>query len=493
MKNGKLLIGGKWIECENKFESHNPATGNVYGMACLAGKKEVTEAVKAARFAFDSWKMTGIWERSRILVKIGDEILKKSQELKELITTEMGRPLVESDIEVLETSDMIKYFANEGKTYLEGDAIPINPELFPNKFSFTRFEPIGVVGVIKPWNYPLELPFWCIAPALLGGNTVILKPSELTPFVGIEIGKICQDAGVPDGVVNILTGDSTTGEYLVKSDIDMISFTGSVDTGKNIMKNSAEKLHKILLELGGSDPLIVFKDADLEEAINGAVWGRFTNCGQVCVAAKRIFVENDIADNFIDSFVKKTQSLIIGNGLDPNTDVGPMVSLEQRRKLEQQVKDSVKKGAKIECGGKIPSLPQNGFYYEPTVLTNIKSDMRVMNEEVFGPVAIISVFDDIDEAIALANGTEYGLGASIWTNSLDNAMRVSQQLECGMVWVNDINVAYAQCPWGGIKHSGLGGKDLSKYGIREFVNIKHINIDYGTEKTRPWWFPYKKQ
>jgi acyl-CoA reductase-like NAD-dependent aldehyde dehydrogenase len=491
MMEGNLLIGGKWITCKNKFESHNPATGEVLGSACLAGENEVTAAVRAARQAFGSWRKTGVWERARILAEIGDQILKRTQELKTLITIEMGRPLAESDIEVVETSDMVKYFANEGKAYLDGEAIQINPELFPNKFSFTRFEPIGVVGIIKPWNYPFELPFWAIAPALLAGNTVILKPSELTPFVGIEIGKICEDAGVPDGVINVLTGDNVTGDYLVHSDIDMISFTGSVETGKEIMKNSAKKLHGISLELGGSDPFIVLKDADLDEAINGAVWGRFTNCGQVCVAAKRIFVDNDVADKFIKRFVAKTKSLVVGNGIDSATDVGPMVSLDQRKKIDGQVRDAVKKGARIECGGKIPSAHPIGYYYEPTVITRVTNEMRVMTEEVFGPVAVISVFNDLDEAIACANGTIYGLGASVWTNSLDTAMNVSQQLECGMVWINEINVAYPQCPWGGTKCSGMG-RELSKNGIREFLNIKHINIDYGNEKTRPWWFPYKK-
>ncbi|MCZ7383952.1 MAG: aldehyde dehydrogenase family protein [Candidatus Methanoperedens sp.] len=487
MLEGKLLIGGKWIPCERKFESSNPATGEVLGRVCLAGKKEVTEAVVAARLAQVSWKNTGISERAGIFIRIGDEILKRKQELKTLITMEMGRPLFESEIEVLKTSEMVKYFANEGKTYLEGDAIPISPDTF----SFTRFEPVGVVGVIKPWNYPMLLPLWAIAPALIAGNTVVLKPSDLTPFVGIEIGKICQDAGIPDGVINVVTGDGNTGKSLVSSDIDMVSFTGSAETGKNIMKNSAEKLHRISLELGGSDAFIVFKDADIEEAINGAVWGRFMNCGQVCVSPKRIFVESDIADSFIEEFVNKTRNLIIGKGLDPGTDIGPMVSMEQREKLELQVEDAVRKGAIIECGGKIPLSLQEGYYYEPTVLTGVTPEMKVMKEEVFGPVAAISVFENMDEAIALANKTIYGLGASVWTKNLDTAMYMSSQLECGMVWVNEICTLHPQCPWGGIKHSGMG-KDLSRYGIREFVSTKHVNINLGTGKTRQWWFPYAK-
>ncbi len=485
MLEGKLLIGGKWIPCESKFESLNPATGEVFGRVCLAGKKEVTEAVKAARLAFPDWKKTDLSERARIFTRIGDEILKRKQELRTLITMEMGRPMLESEIEVLLTHEMVKYFANEGKIYLEGDAIPINQD----EISFTRFEPVGVVGIIKAWNFPLLLPFWAIAPALIAGNTAVLKPSDLTPFVGIEVGKICQDAGIPDGVINVVTGDGSTGECLVRSDIDMVSFTGSAETGKNIMKNSAEKLHRTSLELGGSDAFIVFKDADIDEVINGAVWGRFMNCGQVCVSPKRIFVEDDIADSFIEGFVNKTKSLVVGNSLDPDTDIGPMVSMKQREKLELQVEDAVKRGAVIECGGKIPQALRDGYYYEPTVLTGVTPEMKVMNEEVFGPVAVISVFGNLEEAIALANGTIYGLGASVWTKSLETAMRMSSQLECGMVWINEICTLHPQCPWGGIKHSGMG-KDLSRYGIREFVSIKHVNINFGTEKIRPWWFPY---
>jgi acyl-CoA reductase-like NAD-dependent aldehyde dehydrogenase len=483
--DGKLLIGGKWNTCDRKFESLNPATGEILGKACLAGSEEVTEAVIEAKLAQKGWKKTDILERAKIFTRIGDELLKRSQEISNLITMEMGRPLFESNIEVRKTSEMVKYFANEGKTFLEGDAIPINS----HNFSFTRFEPVGVVGIIKPWNYPLLLPLWAIAPALIAGNTVVFKPSDLTPFVGIEIGKICQDAGIPDGVINVVTGDGFTGKSLVSSDIDMISFTGSSDTGKNIMKNSADKLHRISLELGGSDAFIVFKDADIEEAINGAVWGRFMNCGQVCISPKRIFVEENIADSFIKGFVKKTRDLVIGNSLDPGTDIGPMVSKEQRERLKLQVEDAIRKGAMTECGGKEPLSLKAGFYYEPTVLTGVTPEMSVMNEEVFGPVAAISVFDNMDEAIALANNTIYGLGASVWTKNMDIAISMSSQLECGMVWVNEICTLHPQCPWGGIKHSGMG-KDLARNGIREFVSIKHVNINTGTEKTRSWWFPY---
>ncbi len=245
------------------------------------------------------------------------------------------------------------------------------------------------------------------------------------------------------------------------------------------MKNSAEKLHRVSLELGGSDAFIVFKDADIQEAINGAVRGRFLNCGQVCVSPKRIFVEDDISDSFIEGFVNRAKNLVIGNGLDPGTNIGPLASLAQLKKLKEQVEDASSKGAIIRCGGRVPQRLKDGYYYEPTVLTEVTDEMKVTNEEVFGPVAVISPFDDIEEAIAQANRTAYGLGASVWTKSLNIAMHMSSQLGCGMVWINGVCKLHPQCPWCGIRQSGMG-KDLSRYGIREFVNIKHVNVNFGT-------------
>jgi acyl-CoA reductase-like NAD-dependent aldehyde dehydrogenase len=488
---GKLLINGRWVQSRNSFDVTNPATEKVIGRASQASLDDVQKAVRAARGAFNDWKHRDISERAKLLVNIADCIQRDVSHLSQLITQEMGRPVFESAIEVNETCDMIRYFANEGKAYLEGEAIPINHVLFPNKFSFTKFEPIGVVGIIKPWNYPLELPFWAVAPALLAGNTVVLKPSELTPFVGVEIGRICQASGVPDGVVNVVTGDGSTGVHLVDADVDMVAFTGSAETGKKIMERSGKGLHRLSLELGGSDPALVFDDADLEEAIDGTVWGRFANCGQVCTASKRIFVQNGIADQFIGEFTKKVKSLELGDGLKPQTDMGPLVSSIQRDKIEEQVKDAVEKGARVEYGGKRPSKHPTGYFYEPTVLTGVNQKMRVMKEEVFGPVAPISLFRDAEDAIAVANSTRFGLGASVWTKNLDKALEVTASIDAGMVWVNDVNVAYAQCPWGGVKDSGMG-RELSKYGIHEFANIKHVNLDYGRDKTRPWWFPYHK-
>lgn len=490
-KKGQLLINGKWMDSEKNLESLNPATGEVIGKAAVSGEKEVAESVQASRMALSKWKKLGVGERARFLKKMAGEIMKNSQEISQLITTEVGRPLFESGFEVSHTASIVNEIAEKGKVYLEGEAIPINDIFLKNKFSFTVFEPIGVVGVIKPWNMPLALPFWTIASALIGGNTVIFKPSELAPFVGTKIGEIGLAAGLPEGVLNIVTGDDKTGECLVNSDIDMISFTGSAETGKKIMERSAKKLHRISLELGGSNPFIVFNDANLEEAMNGAVWGRFANCGQLCGSAKRIYVQKGISDQFIKGVVEKTRNLIVGNGLNFSTEIGPLASLRQRDKIMEQIKDAVDKGAKVECGARIPENQGKGYFYEPTVLTNVTSDMQVLNEEVFGPVMVISIFNELEEAIDCANKTQYGLGASIWTGNLDVAMSVSQRLACGMVYINEVNMAYAECPWGGIKNSGMG-TSLSKYGVREFVHVKHINMDYSTSTTRPWWFPYKK-
>lgn len=489
MNDGKMLINGKWIEGANKFVSINPATEEPIGSVTLSTSKNIKEAVKAARNAFEKWSNTSLWERGNFLKKVADEIEKRADTLKELITKEMGRPLPESEIEVYETADMINFFAEEGKAYLEGESLPINNAVFPNKFSFTTRESIGVVAVIKPWNYPLELPMWAIAPALLTGNTVVFKPSELTPFVGIEMGKIAQEAELPPGVLNVITGDGAVGELLVQSDVDMVSFTGRVETGKKVMRSSSEKLHKISLELGGSDPFIVLQSADIEEAVNAAVWGRFTNCGQVCVSAKRIILVEKIADIFVDKFVKKVSQLKIGNGLDPATDIGPVVSNSQREKLTHQVIDAVEKGATLKLGGQVPQDFKKGFFYEPTVLTEVTKEMKVLTEEVFGPVASIIVVKDVDEAVKIANDSTFGLGASVWTTDLDAAFSITKKVKSGMIWVNEINVAYPNCPWGGVKNSGLG-KDLGKEGVLEYTTTKHINIDYGGDKKRDWWFPY---
>ncbi len=492
MEECRMLIDGKWVKSENTITSINPATEEVIGTIYCASKEQVEEAVNAAEKASRKWSELSLWKRAKYLKNMATLMKGKAEEIKKLITIEMGRPLFESRIEVSETAGMTNDLAEEGKAYLAGETLPIDSSIYPNKISFTIREPVGVVGIIKPWNFPLQLPMWAIAAALLAGNTIVFKPSELTPFVGAEIGKIAQEVELPPGVFNVIHGDGTVGGMLVQSNVDMISFTGSAEVGKKIMQNSANKLHKLSLELGGNDPFIVLPTADTEEAVNAAAWGRFTNCGQVCTSPKRIIVLEEIADTFVDNLVKKVSQLKIGNGLDPATDIGPMVSSDQRNKLISQVEDAAKLGATIKLGGKVPPNLAKGYFYEPTIITNVNKKMKVVNEEVFGPVATIITARTTEEAVEIANNTRYGLGASIWTQNLDDIMNLMQKIEAGMIWINEINTAYTNGPWGGVKESGMG-RELGREGVLEYTTLKHINVDYGKNKTRPWWFPYKKE
>jgi len=333
------------------------------------------------------------------------------------------------------------------------------------------FEPRGVEGLITPWNYPYSTSLQKIIPALLTGNTVVFKPSELSTFCGLKIDKLFKKINLPKNVFNTITGGPQTGKYLVQSGVNMISFTGSTAAGKDIAQNAGQDLKKVVLELGGSDPFIVFEDADLDEAVAGAVAGRFENCGQICIAAKRIFVHQKIYSQFLEKFTEKAQALRVGNPLDSQTQMGPLVSKGQLRVLEIQVKDAISKGAQLLCGGK--KLSGKGYFYAPTVLTGLTDDMLVAREETFGPVACIFSFENTEEALNLANNTNYGLGASVWTKDKKKIKFITENIASGMISVNSWGTHDLECPFGGVKESGLG-RELSEYGVREFCNIKTI-------------------
>ena len=348
---------------------------------------------------------------------------------------------------------------------------------------YVIYEPVGVVAAIKPWNYPLELPIWALAAALIAGNTVVFKPSEHSSFVGLEIGKLFEEAGLPPGVLNILTGDGEVGKMLVRHEgIDMVTFTGSVSVGREIAEQCGKRLIKCSLELGGNDPAIVEPDVDLELAANGLVWGAFCNSGQVCVSANRVFVSQKIAEDLTKRIVQKTKALRV------TTDFGPIVSAEQLVTIEEQVKDAVSKGATVLVGGQRLEH-DGGFFYAPTVLTNVSSSMRLMTEECFGPILPIITVSNTKEAVELANLSTYGLGASVWTSDLVKGREIADKIESGMVWINDVNVAFPETPWGGIKCSG-GGTDLSDWGLYEYVHRKHINVETSASTRRDWWYPY---
>ncbi len=468
-----------------KIKTINPTTEEVIKEFEISDKKTVFRSVKKAEMAFTEWKKIDISEREQIIKKFSGLLGKKKDEIAELISKEVGKNMTESESEIEGSLDNINWFISEVRKIVRDEIVKLDIE---NVTAKLRFEPVGVVGIITPWNFPVDSPLWKIIPALLTGNTVVFKPSELSIICGLKIAEILKEAGIPEGVFNVVIGNETTGKYLVSSKVNMISFTGSSKAGKDVASRAGKGLKKVVLELGGSDPFIVFEDAVFEQAVNAAVFGRFLNCGQVCTSAKRIFVYKNTYDSFLESFVEKVKRLKVGNPLDKNTEIGPMVSKKQLEILERQVNDAVDKGAKIICGGK--RIGGRGYFYEPTVLTNVRRDMTVLNEEVFGPVASVLSFKSIKEVIKLANNTKYGLGASIWTHNIKTAEEMIKSLESGMIWINDFGTPYPQCPQGGIKESGIG-RELSKYGVLEFCNMKTAVISEDKSVKKPFWFPYK--
>ncbi|MDC9723682.1 MAG: aldehyde dehydrogenase family protein [Urechidicola sp.] len=485
-----FFIDGKDYTPKTFYKHINPNNNQVFCDVGIAENDEINLAVESSKKAFMKWSKSSIKERISILQKVYELLIQmygaegEKTPLKELICNETGKRLPESDIEVIESSDMVKFYIDHAKKLLIEEKININKELWPTKESFVVHEPIGVIGVIKAWNYPLEIPIWSIVPAIISGNTVVFKPSERSSSVGLKIAEIFDKAGLPNGVLNVVTGDANTGKLLTQhNDINMIDFTGGTISGIEVAKTCASGLKKYNLELGGNDTALVCQDADIELATNGIVWGSFCNSGQVCVGIKRVLVHNSVKKLFLDKVVEKT------NTLKETVDYGPLISEDQLLDVQRFIDDAISKGADIVTGGvKIDSL--DGFYYKPTVLTNISTNMKLIQEECFGPVMPIIFFDDIDDAIKDINSSKYGLGASVWTSNNEYGKKIAQNIQSGMVWVNDVNVAFAEAPWGGIKDSG-NGISLSAKSIYEYTYEKHISIDNSVEIRRSWWYPYE--
>ena len=438
MLKGKFYINGQWVEGETHFETSSPDSGVTFASIPLGNESEIDLAVQSAKAALQNWKTLSVSERASYLQKFIDSVVERYGEegeptkLKNLIKAEMGKRLPEADIEVIETADIVGFYIEMAKKTLKRKDLSYDSELWPSKKGYIEFEPYGVVGIIKAWNYPFELPMWSIAPALLGGNCVVFKPSELSSMVGLEIAKIFDEINLPPGVFNLITGDKTTGANLVSHpDVDLISFTGSQSSGRVIAMESAKLLRKCILELGGNDPAIILKDADLELTSNGLLFGRFCNAGQVCVASKRVYVVKEIAEDLITKLVDKTRSLRLG------TDIAPVVSEYQMDRIGQDVKDALSKGATILIGGE-KVMHEGVNYYPPTILTNVDVSMDIIKHETFGPVMPIIVVENIEEAISRANSSDFGLGASIWSRNTEKSLELAKQLEAGMVWVNDV-------------------------------------------------------
>ncbi|NNL58739.1 MAG: NAD-dependent succinate-semialdehyde dehydrogenase [Nitrosopumilus sp.] len=450
-----------------QIKTVNPATEEEISSFNPMGKIQVFDLVRKAKRAFPEWKKD--YEKRRSYIYNLVEHLKRNKtQLAKIATSEMGKPLKESIGEVEKCAWALEFYADHADSFLSDEVLNTDA-----RKSFLTFEPLGVIGSIMPWNFPYWQALRFAAPCLMAGNVIVMKPSRVTMQSGIEIEKAFTEAGIPDGIFQTVVGSVESANYLIDSDVNAVTFTGSTNAGAKVGERAAMNLKKCVLELGGSDPFIVLDDAIIEKAAEGAVKGRFINCGQSCVASKRFFVGKNIAKDFIELFIKKASQLKIGDPMSIDTDIGPLSSKDGLETISGIVEDAKEKGAEILLGGS--KRDEKGFFYEPTILTNIKPNMRIAKEETFGPVAPITIVENESEAIKMANDIEFGLGASIWTKDLAKAEKMSRRIESGIVSVNNVVISDPRIPFGGIKHSGFG-RELSRYGILEFVNIKSVRF-----------------
>jgi len=488
----RSFINGEWVvPSGERIPKLNPATEELIHKVASVRASDLKTALDSAKKGFYEWSRTPVEQRAELLKKVGQLIMDRMDEISSVITLENGKPLVESNMEVTGAQMYAEYYGAEAAQMLRDETRTVDfPQ--PGNYEFRiAFEPLGVVAVISPWNWPFLIPIQTIMPALAAGNSVVFKPSSLTAMVGEKIVELFEKAGLPRGVLNLVQGGGRVGEMLVGTDVKAVVFTGGSKAGVQVALNCAKGFKRTVLELGGSDPFVVFDDANMEEAVNGAVYGRFFGAGQICVSAKRILVQENVFNDFVKMFVEKASSLKVGNGFEPSTDIGPLISREQRAYASRAVRQAVSAGARVMCGGSLPREFKKGFFYSPTVLTDVSLSMKVMSEEMFGPVAPVIPFRDEKQAILIANSTKYGLGASIWTVDEEKAVRLSREIESGIVWVNDVAVTFPHAPWGGVKQSGVG-RHSSRYGLLEMVNIRQICINKMREPTRMWWLPYSK-
>ncbi len=494
MTHYPLFIDGAFRDSAHTQAVINPSTGRDCAEVAVADQEAVVAAIAAARAAFDSgpWPRFSLPQRKAALLKISQGIRAQAGELAKLETLNTGKPIKESTfMDIPSAAGTFEYFAENLQRYMEPERIDVSEEAA----AMLTPEPRGVVVLIVPWNYPLLIASWKLACALAAGNTVILKPSSLTPLTALALARIIDDAGLPKGVVNVVNGSGSKLGRLLCADsrVDMISFTGSNEVGREIIGYTAGHIKKSIMELGGKSASIVLKDADIETAVNGSLCAAFLNQGQMCTAMSRILVEDDIYDTFIGDFVKKTKRIKLGDGMDYQTQMGPLISEHQRQKVAACIEKAGREGAKLVCGGKIPddSLLQQGFFFEPAVVADVLPGMRIFQEEVFGPVACVSRFSDIEEAIALANNTVFGLAGCVWTKDAVLAQKIAAQIQAGTIWINTYGMFYNQLPYGGFKQSGFG-KELGREGLREYTRLKNVVFERGKD-ARPlvsYWYGF---
>jgi betaine-aldehyde dehydrogenase len=476
----QLFIDGQWVDAASgkTFETPNPATGATLAEVAEGDKEDIDRAVAAARRAFEGkWSKMSARDRGRLIYKLSQLIEARTQELAALETADNGKPIRESSyVDLPQVVENFEYFAGWA-TKIEGETIPVPGQMF----NYTLREPVGVCGQIIPWNFPLLMAAWKLAPALAAGNTVVLKPAEQTPVTAMELGKLIQEAGFPDGVVNIVPGfGETAGAALAShAGIDKIAFTGSTEVGKLIARAAADNLTKVSLELGGKAPNIVFADADMEQAVNGAMMGIFFNQGQVCCAGSRIFIDARVKDEFLGRFQEKAAKIKVGDPMDASTQMGPQVSEEQLNRIKGYVDIAREEGASVLTGGCPPQLEgdfQKGFFFQPTIFGEVKNTMRVAQEEIFGPVTSVITFDGEEDLIRQANETIYGLSAGIWTKDVTRAHRFAKAIRAGVVWINTFNMFNAASPFGGFKQSGYG-REMGRHALEMYTQVKSVWVD----------------
>ncbi len=474
------MINGEWVEGSKRFETLNPATGEVLTEVAEASAADVDRAVQAARKAFEdrsgAWRKMSASERGRLIWKLADLVEKNIDELAELETLDNGKPIFESrNVDMPMVVDVLRYYAGWA-TKIHGETV----NTFETAFTYTLREPVGVVGLIIPWNFPLLLASWKLGPALACGCTVVMKPAEQTSLTTLRLGELSIEAGFPAGVINVVTGGPEVGKAIVAhAGIDKIAFTGSTAVGKEIMRGAADTLKRVTLELGGKSPNIVFADSDLDSAVKGAINGIFYGKGEVCNAGSRLFVESKVKDEFLDKLVARAKKMQPADPLDPKTRMGAIVSQEQMQTVLGYIEAGKSEGARLVAGGKHVSVDGGkGFFIEPTIFGDVKNDMKIAQEEIFGPVLAAMTFNDIDEVVRLANQNIYGLAAAVWTRDVKRAHTVSRLLRAGTVWINTYGLMDASLPFGGYKSSGFG-RELGQNALEHYTEVKTVWMNLG--------------
>jgi acyl-CoA reductase-like NAD-dependent aldehyde dehydrogenase len=472
----KLLIDGRWVESRSGtlFESIDPSMGKRLASIYEGEAADIDAAIQSARRALEGpWSRISPAERARLLWRLSDLIEEHADELSQLESLDTGKPLTETSmVDIPMTVDHFRYFAG-WTTKLTGETLPVS---FPGDYlTYTRREPLGVVGAIVPWNFPLLIASWKLAPALACGNTVVLKPSELTPLTAIRLGELSQEAGIPDGVLNVVPGlGPKAGAALTRHPgVDKITFTGSTQVGREIIRVSAEDFKKVTLELGGKSPNIVFPDADINAVAGGIMMSIFFNQGEVCSAGSRLYLHKSVYDQVLSKVIDRANAIRQGAGVDPGTQMGPLISEEHRDRVLRYIEKGIEDGAKVLAGGGRPS--RSGYFVQPTIL-EARDEMTIAREEVFGPVLSVLPFDDLSEVVQRANRTKYGLAAGVWSRDVQKAVRVAHELKAGTVWVNGYNLLDAASPWGGYKQSGVG-REMGKVALEHYTEVKSVWVN----------------